>query len=446
LIDVRGDVAWYLDHPDAFGRVYLVSRAYAAAWGALGVAVVWMIARRLSGRRAAILASLLFTMLPIVVCMSHEGKPHLPGAVLMLLAAWLAMRYVSSGRPADWLGMSVACGAAFGMVLSSLPIFVLVPLAEWLRRRGGEGGTPSWNGAIRRVVFGTCFGFVVYFLTNPYVLINLFGNRDVLRSNFGNSLAMYEVSRLGEGFLRVLELTDQGASWPVLLLGVAAAALAVARRRRDVMPLLVPAGLVFLQFVLLGAGKPAEYGRFGVFVDSVLAIAAACLLVGGMHPSGSDAAPPGRRQRRVRLLRYALVAGVVGWVGHGGGRCLGDFLAETGSADLSTRTVTSRLIEDVPAIGVLAEPAPYSCPPLAFADRTVRLYASLDDWLDDPTPVLVTAHDGPSWTGPRLPEPADAQWMDLVPSVGSPISWANKTFRLYYANEERAAAESTGGP
>jgi hypothetical protein len=449
LIDVRGDVVWYLDHPEAFARFYVLSRAYAAAWGAVGLVVVWLIARRLAGLNAAALAALLVALLPVVVCMSHEGKPHLPGAALMLAAVWLAMRYVASGRRADWVWMSAACGAAFGMVLSSLPIFVLIPLAEWLRWRGTEGDRAAAKSAITRTAAGVCIGAAVYVVTNPYILINLFINREVLKSNFGNSLAMYEVSRLGEGFLRVLELTVEGASWPVLVLGAAAAVAALVRRRRDALPLLVPAGLIGLQFVLLGAGKPAEYGRFGVFVNAALAIGAACLLakrgiLSGKAPdsraTGGTGAAQGvvartRVQHGYRPIRWLLIAVVIGWVAYGGWGYLANFVADAGSASSSTRTeVAYRLADAGPAIGVLAEPAPYGCPPLDFADRRVRLYDSVDAWRADPTPVLVTAHDGPTWFGPRLPEPVDVQWLDVMPPVVSSISWANKPFRLYFAS------------
>ena len=47
LIDVRGDVVYYLDNPDEFGKFYIVARAYSAAWGLLGVLVVYAIAKRI---------------------------------------------------------------------------------------------------------------------------------------------------------------------------------------------------------------------------------------------------------------------------------------------------------------------------------------------------------------------------------------------------------------
>src|SRR5688500_10792643 len=36
LIDLRGDLAFYLDNPEQFGRFYVVARLYTAAWGLVG--------------------------------------------------------------------------------------------------------------------------------------------------------------------------------------------------------------------------------------------------------------------------------------------------------------------------------------------------------------------------------------------------------------------------
>ena len=73
---------------------------------------------------AGVLAALLFGLLPVVTCMAHEAKPHLPGAVLMLAACCFAMRALDLQRAREWAGVFVCCGAAVGMVLSSAPISI----------------------------------------------------------------------------------------------------------------------------------------------------------------------------------------------------------------------------------------------------------------------------------------------------------------------------------
>ena len=116
---------------------------------------------------------------------------------------------------------------------------------------------------------------ITYLATNPYVGINLVSNREVLVSNFGNSLAMYEVDRVVEGAVRLAQLACEGATAPVVILGVIGMVLCVRQYGRASLPLLIPALVFALQFALIGAGKPDEYGRFSIFYSSALAVCCA---------------------------------------------------------------------------------------------------------------------------------------------------------------------------
>jgi len=548
LIDVRSDVPYYLDHPDEFGKFYVVARAYSAAWGILGIVLVFLIARRLAGGRqgdgmgamlrrseaetkhaeqegsrdsarggpsagiegsraeyvgsavrtkeeassgamlprsgsmpaatlAGLLAALLFAFMPVVVCMAHEAKPHLAGAVLMLAAVWFAMRHLDTvrarrhehdaynqsrdregavhtassaphGRGAlgnpqtdiarrdtsttsrDWWLMCIACGAALGMVLSSLPIFVLIPVVTWMSRtHAGTGGTAArvylW---FKRTVLGKVVAVAAYLAVNPYVLINALFHPDILSSNLGNSTAMYRVDRLGAGFSRVLELTRDGATLPILILGVLAMAVALWHRRRIAWPLIVAAGVFFVQFVLLGAGKPGEYGRFGIFPNTALVIGAACLLTARWHP------------QRFRPVRLSLTAVVIAWMALCGFAYLRNFQIDTTPQASRLRAVRAvatgaRQLDSAIDVALIAEPAPYCCPPLPFADINAYLFSDLhaaedarqrapNRWL------LVYASD----QRPIIPGPAsggNTPRQDKLPFAWTtPISWANKPIVL----------------
>ncbi len=534
LIDVRSDIVYYLDNPDEFGKFYMVARAYSAVWGLVGVVIVFAIARRLSGLRAGLLAGLLFTLMPVVVCMAHEGKPHLPGAVLMLTAVLFAMRYLDYATSRNWWLMCICCGAALGMVLSSWPIFVLIPLIAWLETRGTKGGTPrgvtnaeqsplphvsprglpidrdsippaARNGnagvlgvGIKRTVGGVVIGALVYSITNPYILINAFVNREVLSSNFGNSLAMYEISRIGEGFIRVLELTVEGATLPIVALGAVALFVSCLRmggagkrsldvvggyanrgeqvddrhtgaslglgtrhdtrydtRKKNalIIPLVVPAAVLFLQFVLIGAGKPAEYGRFGVFTNTALAIGTACLLA--------------HRWTKLReIVNWVPAIFVLIWVAGFGAAYLRNFYID--STGQNSRTllaeettwlelrdaVDSNLTDSagLAPITVQSEPAPYCFPPLDFRKTVVLLVKQPEPpatatcrrlflrTLDRRTGARSgTCQDDPfARCISRFERPEAEAWSD---PIDTPISWANKPFEVlsyvtvYYGNE-----------
>jgi hypothetical protein len=455
LIEVRSDLVYYLDHPDEFGKFYIVARLYSAAWGLLGVFVVFAIARRLGcdpsqspvATRldiAPLLAAAFFGLMPVVVCMSHEAKPHLPGAVLMLAAVYFGIRAVqatkhslstssgiaSSTAPDErsakyfWL-MCLGCGAALGMVLSSAPVLILIPLVAWLSRPSRSAPLPK-HGFVRSAVAGVAISLFVYCLTNPYIVINLFINREVLRSNFGNSLAMYEIARVGEGLARVLELTVEGATLPLLVFGGVAFVGALVRRSKPAAVLAVPALVFFLQFVLIGAGKPAEYGRFGIFTNSALAIGAAYLFADAWR-------------RRATVLRALAIGLVVAWVAICGAAYLRNFRLD--ASHRGSRMVLAKTLagESTPAIILTAEPAPYSCPPLNFASLDVLLAASRQQPQCEPGRccLLIQAVDELGADARPTPDLGPG-WLMLLRRE-TPISWANKPFvfeRCNAAGEE----------
>jgi len=421
LIDVRNDVVFYLDHPDEFGKFYIVARAYAAIWGLTGVFVVFAIGRRFGGAGAGLWSALFFTLMPVVICMSHEGKPHLPGAVLMLLAVWLAMRFIDSRRARDWWLMCICCGAAVGMVLSSWPIVVLIPLIAWITRARTGNGDPTQNqgpSVLARSLLGLVVSIAVYFVTNPYVLINAFTNRDVLRSNFGNSLGMYEIARVGEGFIRVLQLTVEGATPPVVVIGLITTIAAMKRRNATIVPLLVTAAVFSLQFVMIGAGKPAEYGRFSILTNTALAIATACAT--------------GHR-RKNPAITWAVSTLTVGWLVISGGAYLWNFRLDevgVGSRIQLAKAVASadRLREDEnnPIVAMLSDPAPYNCPPMDFRRARVWLQSS-------PREIVILKDQGGFLL--RTLDDCPSNWLPDSPSSPvtrhgwiTPISWANKPF------------------
>lgn len=454
LIDVGGDIASYLDRPDEFGKFYVVSRAYSAAWGLVGLLAALAIGRRLSGTGAGLLAAAFFTLMPVVVCMSHEGKPHLPGAALMLASVALALRSLGGAievlearvepevaavgqrrQRRAWWGMCVTCGASVGMVLSSAPIIVLIPLTAWLMRRGEtrETGTSSdaasassRSGAstvrwMLRVAAGAGCAAGTYLATNPYVAINAVRNRDVLRSNFGNSLDMYEVSRVFEGLVRVGELTAEGATAGVALTGLAGWAWLLRRHGAAGAVLVVPAAVFLLQFVMIGAGKPAEYGRFGVFADAALAIGAACLLSELLRRSGW--------RRKAGAVMTAAVALLTA---RGGYAYLRNFVTDEGPEG-SRAQAARRIAEEASEagrgyldVGVGREPAPYCCPPMNFSAHRLRLFPSKEAWRasgSKTTKIWIETSD----TG-AFSEEAEGGYG--FGGDETPISWANKPMTI----------------
>lgn len=407
FIQLRPDVAWYMDHPEAFGRFYIVARLYAALWALAGVLAVYLLIRRVTGGRVwPAVGALCYILLPVVVNMAHEAKPHLPGAVLMLWAIWMGARYVETGRRRDALGAGALCGAAFGMVLSSLPIFCILPIMALLRR-----GKPRDKWMICGLA--VLLGVAVYCLTNPYIPINLLHNRKVLHSSFANNRAMYHPRLSANAIVTTGWLLGAGTS-PVLAILGAVGALALGaraigkradhspaevRRRAAGLLLAAPALGVLAQCLLVATGKPGEFGRFMLLADIFLAFEAV-VATATFVPRASG--------RAIVAVVMVVSTGVAGLLYVRG------FVRD--SRPVTGRILEARRLRALNEVGfdtlaIFAEPAPYCMPPV-----------DLFRWEMTLLPKGSAPGDGMKLAEVSI-QSADA------PSP-TPISWADKPFDL----------------
>lgn len=420
IVQVENDRGYYLDHSGAFGRFYVVARLYTVAWGLLGVWAVFWLARRTSGSLiAASAASACFICMPVVVNMSHEAKPHLPGAVLMLCAIIAATKFVECGRTRWWISSAILCGGAAGMVLSAAVIIVILPLMVLLRRE-------TWPRRCAIATLGLLIAASVYFAANPYVAINLVSHREILRSNFGNTAAMYQFGRLDDGLLVALKLVREGTSLGLAISGaIALIALAARGLKKGVsVPLILlaaPSLIVFLQLVALGAGKPGEFGRFALLPDIALAIAAASAVAIFADRIVERCA--------VALVLVALAA-TPGWF------YLRGFIKDSSSVPTRYEDATwLRMLHYAGArtLAVHAEPAPYSLPPVdLFRWRLVLLPRGIDITRDSTdADVIVRAVDEIGSNGASAGPFVRQSMLGSSDAFPTRISWAGKPFEVW---------------
>ena len=422
LVTLRSNVAWYLDHPEDFGRMYLVARAYSALWGLAGAAAIFAIVRRIIGRwQIAGIAAICFAWMPVIVNGAHEAKPHLGGAALMLLAILSAAKYVETGSGKCWLITGLLCGAATAMAPTAYPIFIILPLMVLLRR---ISRTPSLASTVfsdvRTVTLAGIIGGVTFLLFNPFLWINLIINREVLHSNLGNSAAMYHPAANSSGILNAAFLIVAGTSpflalagvLGIVLLGARAwsmrrASSAIESNRRAVGLLLAaPAAIVLIQFCALAAGKPGEYGRFAMLPDTFLMVEGVVMIATFVKSEP--------------LRRFALAALLLTTMAFGGIYLRGfirDSRETTGRLRIAG-AIRAMNLGGAHALAIDAEPAPYCLPPVDLFKWRI---------------VLVPRGFGPS----QMSNVANVaiRPLDLAPDrfkafLNTPISWADKHFEF----------------
>jgi hypothetical protein len=164
--------------------------------------------------------------------------------------------------------------------------------------------------------------------------------------------------------------------------------------------LLVPAGVILIQFVMLAAGKPGEYARFALLPDIALAVAAM---------TGIDAFVRSARARAALAGVLVLTTAVVGFA------YVRAFVRDAGPE--TSRLVAARYLAAHPGDLILsAEPAPYAVPPVDLFRRELVLERRDGmSYLPGPLPGRVYTVD------------RETPW-PIGLFVDTPMSWADKAF------------------
>jgi hypothetical protein len=421
-VELTRDLGVFLVSPERFARYYVVARLLSLVCGALLLIAGYRLGRRLGGPRAGWSAMLLIALAPVFITMAVEAKPHLPSACALLWATVFALRYHDRPRYRTAAAFGACAGLAAGFVLTGVVAGVtwlaLVATLRQRRRRATRVSAPDrWH-----LVSAAVIAVATYVATNPYVVYNTLVQRGVLESNLGNSLAMYRIGAFGHGAANVAGLLIEGAGVATVLLG--ALVVVLLARRHGVRTLIVTsAGAALLLIaVALGAGKPAEFGRFLLLPAVLLAVAAAV---------GVAWLWRWRRGWGVgALLACALSTAAPAYV-----RSLAlDAWSRSESRQQAGRWLAARAAPD-DTFGVFQEPAPYAVPPLDLAQRHVVL-------LPQRPPAGLAGMPLPRWLvftadRDRLPDPLWAEFYRPVTHCGatglwrSRITWAHKPVFIY---------------
>lgn len=422
-VDIRAGLNAYLEDPHAFARFYIVARVLSLIAAGFALVAVWKLACRIGGRRAGWFAWWLAALSPVLIAGALEAKPHVPSAALLLWAVVATLTLLHGPNPrrrGSAIRLGVFGGAAFAFVLTGLAAAALWPIA--LLARG-------WNQRGRQLLTAGAIFLALYALTNPYLIWNALFDRAALSSNLGNSTAMYSVAEIGAGAIRVGQLLIEGAGYGVVLLGTLALVIGLLRRPRTTLAIAAPALALLALTAAIGAGKPAEFGRFLVAPVMLL-----CVGAGWLARTG--------QRRHVAFGLLALLA------------CFGTMRSlqyvRAFALDASyTREARHRAAIWLRAhaattdpIAVVQEPAPYAIPPLAFANHPI--------WLLPPAaPARLDPRQLPSWlvfTADDASVHADAWWQRYYAPAQSyytnewelaRITWANKPVFIYARNPEQ---------
>jgi len=143
---------------DALGDSDARIRAFSTLWSLIGLVGLFLLARELAGRRAALIALILAAVNPLDIYFAQEARNYAQMAAVCTLSSWCLWRWVTvSAEPRDgsrWWGWALAytaCAAAAllthylaALILAAQGLFALavfVSRRQWTRVAGSAAST-----------------------------------------------------------------------------------------------------------------------------------------------------------------------------------------------------------------------------------------------------------------------------------------------------------------
>jgi 4-amino-4-deoxy-L-arabinose transferase-like glycosyltransferase len=164
---VQGAVSLAVPSLEDYRGSILVGRGVSALWGALTVALLALLGRRLYGERTGLLAGLLLSAAVLHLQNSHFATNDVPLTFLVLLALSLLIRAGDSGSARDFGLAGLVMGLAAATKVSALPLVLPLLVATWAFRPGETVGRRLRLAGL--AIAATVAGFA---LGEPYALLD----------------------------------------------------------------------------------------------------------------------------------------------------------------------------------------------------------------------------------------------------------------------------------
>lgn len=147
---------------------FRIGQGVSICFSLLSVVLVYRIAGRLFGRRAAVLASLFLVFSPLDISMSQAVKPYTMVTFLGLLTLWFSLMMYRNGTTGSYLAAGAASGLAAGTGYV-VPVALVFFAAHFLRGRVEKRSGPARPARLAAAAGAMILAFAA---ANPYVFID----------------------------------------------------------------------------------------------------------------------------------------------------------------------------------------------------------------------------------------------------------------------------------
>ncbi|KPJ58000.1 MAG: hypothetical protein AMS15_09365 [Planctomycetes bacterium DG_23] len=278
MVKLVSDLGFYLAHPQEFARFYLWTRFLTACFAMASVVLVFDMGSRLYSWAAGLIGAVILAVIPVWAIHAHFAKVDIPASFWGLVAMCFAVRFLEGGKR-RWLYLAAAaCGLAASTKYPLILALILVPAAQ-LARSEGNFWPRLGRAFLNRhslIALLVCIGF--FALSSPFVFLSykkaLTDIRVVLLPQYGRPGGvsfLWQQLRATKNYLGFVENLAITAGWGVFVLMAGGLLLALKRRTRADVLLLMFLGIYFLPIGL------TAYSR----INFLLPIVPVLALLGG---------------------------------------------------------------------------------------------------------------------------------------------------------------------
>lgn len=254
---------------------YLLGRLLNVFFAMLTVLVVYLIARRISGRPAARLSALLLSLAYLHVRDSHFAKTDILMTLLLCLSLLFILRSYDNKQMRDYF----LAGAFAGLAMSTKWMGILMPLPMFIAHALNvrEEGQPLRRMMLdkRLLIFGAVL-VVFFFVGTPFALLDLPTLSANLFTPVTNAGAAGHTKYVDIGWLYHLRVNlPIGMGWTLFLGSLAGSVLMLIKQPRQAMILLA---FPVFYFLIIGSAQ-AVFSRYMVPLVPMLVVPAAYFIL-----------------------------------------------------------------------------------------------------------------------------------------------------------------------
>ena len=178
LVFSRFIIEFFTD-PNPLLHMAFVGRSISALADVGGIFLVYLLGKRIYGRRAGLLAAALVALAVVHIQLSHFYRPETLLVFSLLASFWFMLQVMERRRLRDSVLLGLLVGLAFAIKVSVLPLLLPLVLAygfrlftssqgQWLTRARRETGR-----VLRHALAGATVAVAVFVVLTPYALIDL---------------------------------------------------------------------------------------------------------------------------------------------------------------------------------------------------------------------------------------------------------------------------------